>query len=184
MTGKFLSAAALAAMAVPAGAAVMVLGNTSARMCYEAAEARVAPSWDGIANCDRALSEEGLSEDDRNATFVNRGILRLRTGRFDTAIKDFDTAIARDPQLGDAYLNKGVAILRSRSDWDQAIGLFDAALQKRTRRPALAYYGRAVALEEKGRIKEAYLDYREASRIEPKWREPQTDLARFTVQRP
>jgi tetratricopeptide (TPR) repeat protein len=184
MTGKFLFAAALAAFSSPAGGAVMVIGNTSARICYEAAEARSAPSRDSIGNCDRALTEEGLTEADRVATYVNRGILRLRTGKTEAALQDFDTAIARDPALGDAYLNKGIAFVRSGRDWDQAIGLFNTAIEKRTRRPALAYYGRGVAHEMKGSIKEAYLDYREANRIEPKWREPQVDLARFTVQRP
>ncbi|MBV9930120.1 MAG: tetratricopeptide repeat protein [Alphaproteobacteria bacterium] len=188
MTGKFLFAVALAAgttlAAAPAAGAVMVIGNTSARICYEAAEARMAPSWDSFANCDRALNEEGLTEFDRVATYVNRGILRLRTGKVDAAIADFDVAIGRDPSLGDAYLNKGIALVRASRDWDEAIGLFNTAIEKRTRRPALAYYGRGVANEMKGRIKDAYLDYREANRIEPKWREPQTDLARFTVQRP
>jgi tetratricopeptide (TPR) repeat protein len=184
MTGKFLFAAALAAGSAPALGAVMVIGNSSARICYEAAEARLAPSADGFGNCDRALREEGLTEFDRVATYVNRGILRLRTGKLDEAIADFDIAIRRDPSLGDAYLNKGIALVRGNRDWDQAIGLFNTALERRTRRPALAYYGRGVANEMKGHIKEAYLDYREANRIEPKWREPQTDLARFTVQRP
>lgn len=184
MTGKFLFAAALAAFSAPAGGAVLVIGHSSARMCYEAAEARVTPAREGLANCDRALEEEGLEDGDRNATFVNRGILRLRSGSVDAAIHDFDSAIRRDPDLGDAYLNKGVALLRARGDFDQAIGLFNTAIERRTRRPALAYYGRAVAMEEKGRIKEAYLDYREASRLEPGWRDPKAELARFSVQRP
>ncbi|HEY0312386.1 MAG TPA: tetratricopeptide repeat protein [Allosphingosinicella sp.] len=184
MTGKFLFGAALAAFAGPAGGAVMVIGNTSARICYEAAEARASPAWDSIGNCDRALAEEALGDADRVATYVNRGILKLRTGRTEAAIADFDLAIARDPALGDAYLNKGIALVRAGRDSNGAIGLFNAAIEKRTRRPALAYYGRAVAYETTGRIKEAYLDYREANRIEPKWREPQTDLARFSVQRP
>lgn len=184
MTGKFLFAAALAALATPARGAVMVIGNTAARICYEAAEARTAPAWDSLATCDRALSEEALTDSDRTATYVNRGILRLRTGKTDAALHDFDTAIARDPSLGDAYLDKGIAFVRTARDWDAAIGLFNTALEKRTRRPALAYYGRGIAYEMKGRIKQAYLDYREANRIEPKWREPQVDLARFTVQRP
>src|SRR3954468_12520753 len=74
MTGKFLFAAALAAFAAPAGGAVMVIGNTSARICYEGAEARASPAWDSIGNCDRALAEEALADADRVATYVNRGI--------------------------------------------------------------------------------------------------------------
>ena len=40
--GKILISAALAATAVPVGAAVTVLGSSSARLCFEAADARTA----------------------------------------------------------------------------------------------------------------------------------------------
>lgn len=179
--GRIIIAASLAAFAVPAGAAVTVLGSTSARLCFEAADARIAPSRDSIVRCNQALTEENLSDYDLVATYVNRGILKLRMGDSDLAIADFDVALARDPNQAEAYLNKGVALLRKPDGWAQAVPLFDAALAKKTRRPALAYYGRGVANELGGHIKEAYLDYREASRIEPKWHDPQTELVRFTV---
>jgi tetratricopeptide (TPR) repeat protein len=181
MTGKFLFAAALAAVAAPAVAAVTVLGNSSARLCYEAAEARMVPTWESLGRCDLALKEETLTEDDRNATYVNRGILRMRSGNVESALQDYDRAIAADPQLAEAYLNKGLALVRGARDWDQAIALFSTALEKRARRPAFAYYGRAIAYEAEGKLKEAYLDYREASRLDPKWRDPQTELSRFSV---
>ena len=179
--GRTLIVVALAATAVPAGAAVTVLGSSSARLCYEAADARMAPTRDSIIRCNQALGEENLSDYDTVATFVNRGILKLRMGNNDDAIADFDTALARDPNQAEAYLNKGVALLRKPEGWAQAVPLFDAALANKTRRPALAYYGRGVANELGGHVKEAYLDYREASRIEPKWHDPQVELARFTV---
>lgn len=181
MTGKFLFAAALAAFSAPAGGAVLVIGNSSARLCYEAAEARVSPGRDSLADCDAALFTEGLTPEDRVATLVNRGILRLRGGAYDPAISDFNAAIAGDPNQPEAYLNKGVALVKAGRDWDGAVGLFNSAIEKRTRKPALAYYGRAVAQEMQGRIKDAYLDYREASRLDPKWRDPQIELARFVV---
>jgi len=50
------------------------------------------------------------------------------------------------------------------SQWPVVVSLpFDRS----TRRPAIAYYGRAVANELGGKLKQAYLDYREASRIDP-----------------
>jgi len=179
--GRIIVTAALAAFAVPAGAAVTVLGSTSARLCFEAADARLAPSRESLGRCDEALTEENLSDYDKVATYVNRGILKLRMGNNDLAIADFDLALSRDPNQAEAYLNKGVALLRKPEGWAQAVPLFDAALAKNTRRPALAYYGRGVANELAGHVKEAYFDYREASRIEPKWHDPQAELARFTV---
>jgi tetratricopeptide (TPR) repeat protein len=179
--GRITLAAALAALAVPAGAAVTVLGSSSARLCYEAADAHIMPTRDSLVRCDQALSEENLTDYDMVATYVNRGIIKLRLGNNDLAIADFDAALARDPNQAEAYLNKGVALLRKPDGWAQAVPLFDTAIAKNTRRPALAYYGRGVANELAGHVKEAYFDYREASRIEPNWRDPKAELARFSV---
>jgi tetratricopeptide (TPR) repeat protein len=178
---RFLIAAGVAALAVPAAAAVTVIGSTSARLCYESAEARGVPSENAIRRCDDALMRENLSAYDTVATYVNRGILRLRKGRIDEAIADFDTAIARNPDQPEAYLNKGMATLRLTDGWERAVTLFNTAIEKRTKRPALAYYGRAVAYEIAGRLKEAYRDYRQASLLEPRWTDPKVELARFTV---
>jgi tetratricopeptide (TPR) repeat protein len=178
---KFLITAAVAALAVPASAAVTVLGASSARLCFEAADARSAPSTESIGRCDEALEREALTDYEVVATYVNRGILKLRRGRIDEAIADFNVAIAKNPTEPEAYLNKGMATLRLPNGWEQAVPLFDQAIENRTRRPAIAYYGRAVAHELGGQIKAAYLDYRQASVIEPKWRDPQTELARFSV---
>jgi Flp pilus assembly protein TadD len=117
------------------------------------------------------------------ATHVNRGILKLRKGSVDGAIADFDRAIALDSGEAEAYLNKGMALLRLPGSGEQAVGLFDTALAKKTRKPAFAYYGRAIAHELNGRIPDAYRDYRQASALEPKWRDPRNELARFTVRR-
>jgi len=178
---NFLLAAAGAAIAFPAAAAVTVLGSSSARMCYLSAEDRTRPVAGSLTDCDVALATEGLSERDRVATFVNRGILKLRMKRLDEAIGDFDEAIRRDPEEAEAYLNKGMAALARDDGWQEALALFDTALAKQTSRPEFAYYGRGVANEMGGRIKAAYFDYKQASAMAPKWRDPQVELARFTV---
>lgn len=177
---KLSFAVAALAATVPAAAGVVVLGSSSARLCYEAAESRGATTRKSLGRCDHALEHEALSRHDEVATYVNRGILKLRDNRIDEAIADFDAAIARDPNQAEAYLNKGVASLR-RERWAQAVPLFETALRKETIRPAIAHYGRAVAHEMSGDVRAAYRDYREASRLAPKWRDPQIELARFTV---
>ncbi|HEX8263509.1 MAG TPA: tetratricopeptide repeat protein [Allosphingosinicella sp.] len=181
MRSKFLLAAAALLAASPAAAAVTVLGNSSARQCYEAAELRGNPSLDVIRTCDQALRDEGLSEYDRVATLVNRGILKARMGKLDQAIIDYDAALDRDPNEAEAYLNKGFALLRLSNAAQDAKPLFDSALAKRTRRPELAYYGRAVANELSGQVRAAYEDYRQASLLSPSWKDPKADLARFSV---
>jgi tetratricopeptide (TPR) repeat protein len=183
-TGRLLLIVALAASAAPAAAAVTVIGNSDARLCYEAAEAKDGTSLGSLDRCDRALASDNLNTYDTTATYVNRGILKLRLNRIDDAIADFDQAIGHDPNEAEAYVNKGMAMLRRDGRWSDAVALFDTGIEKRTRRPAIAYYGRAVANEMGGRIKEAYLDYRQASLIDPKWRDPKTELSRFTVRQP
>jgi tetratricopeptide (TPR) repeat protein len=181
MRSNFLFAAAALLVATPAVGAVTVLGNSAARSCYLAAEARGAPSLDSLRFCDDALSLEGLNEEERVATFVNRGILKARLGNLDQAISDYDAALSRDPDEPEAYLNKGFALLHLSDSGEQAKPLFDAALAKKTRRPEFAYYGRGVANEMAGQVRAAYRDYRQASRIDPKWSQPKAELARFKV---
>jgi tetratricopeptide (TPR) repeat protein len=182
MRSKFLFAAAGLLAATPAAAAVTVIGNSSAHSCYEAAESRSAPSIAVIRTCDDALRQDALSHYDTVATYVNRGILKARMGAVDEAIEDYDAALSRDPNEPEAYLNKGFALLHRPNAAPEARPMFDSAIEKKTRRPELAYYGRAVANEMAGEVRAAYYDYREASRIDPKWREPKAELARFRVE--
>jgi len=114
------------------------------------------------------------------ATFVNRGILRLRRGDIAGAMADFDEATALNPEEPEAYLNRASALLR-REEVVSAIAQFDTAIAKQTRRPALAYYGRAVAHEEAGNVRAAYRDYRRASELAPAWDQPRRELTRFRV---
>lgn len=176
------AAACIAACAVasPASASVVVLGNSNARLCYEAADSPMTPGARDIRTCDDALLREALSSYEEVATHVNRGILRLRRGMVDEAISDFDRAIALDPNQPESYLNKGAALLR-RDNAAEAMSLFTIALERNTTRPAIAHYGRAIANENLGNLNAAYRDYTEASRIAPTWREPRTELARFRV---
>jgi len=175
---------AVASAAFPAAAAVTVIGNSSARTCYLSAENRARTGPSSLDDCDIALAGENLTNADRVATHVNRGILKLRMGRTDAAIADFDQAIALDANEAEAYLNKGMALLKVDQGWEQALGLFDTALSKQTSKPEVAYYGRGVANEMAGKIRAAYQDYRQASALAPDWADPKTELARFTVRQP
>lgn len=178
----FASAALLAAFSVPAAASVISIGSTSASLCYQAADSPVAPTFAEIRMCDTALSEEGLTQHDRVATHVNRGILRLRRDQIALAIADFDRAIAIDPDQPEAYLNKGAAMIKQR-EAGTALGLFTMAIERNTSRPELAHYGRAIANERLGNARAAYRDYRRASELDPDWAEPRAELTRFRVVR-
>ena len=135
-------------------------------MCFEAADSPMLPSNRAVQYCNTALSEEALSRHDTVATHVNRGILRLRRGQVEAAIADFDTAIEMDPNQPESYLNKGAALIRQNNAAD-ARQLFSIALERNTTRPAIAHFGRAIANEELGNVREAYHDYRRASELDP-----------------
>lgn len=176
------AAAAVLLGAAPAAAAITVLGSSAARLCFEAADMKARPNRDTLARCDEALNEEALDSRDTVATHVNRGILRSRLGDVQGAISDFDTASSIDPNEPEAYLNKGMMLMRQ-SSASAALPLFTKAIEKKTRRPALAYFGRGVAHEDLGNVRSAYFDYRAATQADPKWKEPRLELARFQVSR-
>jgi len=182
MTGGSRLAALVAAgvMAFPAAAAVIVSGGGEARRCYEAASA-AKPSRGGVRLCTRALTRLAPGSHEHVATIVNRGIVWMETGALAEAIADFDRAIALDPEEPEAWLNKGFATLNLPDGAAAAKVMFDAALAKRSRRPELAYFGRALAEEDLGDLRAAYLDYRRASAIKPDWEAPLRELTRFQV---
>jgi tetratricopeptide (TPR) repeat protein len=62
-----------------------------------------------------------------------------------------------------------------------AMPLVQKALELNTRRPALAYFVRAMAHEDSGNIAGAYYDLKRAQQLEPDWKEPQIELRRFQV---
>lgn len=163
-----------------APAAVSVYGNTTARACYEAALSEQY-SAANLGICDDALGDRGLGLRDRVATYVNRGILHVQHGAYAEAIADYDRAIALDAAEPDAYLNKGLALLRRDGSGEQAAPLFTMAIERGTREPAIAYYVRGVANELNGDIPAAYADLRRAAQLAPDWDVPARDLTRFEV---
>jgi tetratricopeptide (TPR) repeat protein len=175
-----LVAAAVALLPAPAMAGVTVLGSSSARLCFLAADSSSLPTNQDLGRCNSALNEEAVTPRDIIATYVNRGIVRLRRGDADGAMRDFDEALRRDPGEAEAYLNRGSALLR-RERTDEAVAMYSQALEHNTRRPALAHYGRAMAYELLGNARAAYSDYRRASELDPDWGAPREDLQRFRV---
>lgn len=177
----YIAAAALiAATSSPALSSVLVLGNNPARSCYEAAESPLPTSRYALERCTEAVTSAATTQHDVVASYVNRGILLMRDDRVALAIADFDRALAIDPNQAEASLNKGLAYMRV-DDARNALPLFTVALEHQTIRPALAHFGRAIANESLGNIRQAYNDYRRALEIEPTWTEPQAELARFRV---
>jgi tetratricopeptide (TPR) repeat protein len=178
MIHLLLGIAAAATNPVPSSAMAISLGDSNARNCYEAAEAREA-SAANLAVCDAAFND-GLDRRDTVATHVNRGILKLIRHDYAAAETDFDAALALNPAQAEAHLNKGISVYQ-RGDSAGAVALMNKAISLETSRPAVAYYARGVAREDVGDIRGAYADLSRARELAPRWAEPQKELARYQV---
>ncbi|MBW8811923.1 MAG: hypothetical protein JF588_00735 [Caulobacterales bacterium] len=173
--------AAATAFALPAAAAVTVLGGDMAHQCSLAA-IKGASDERSEATCTQALDGEFLSVRDRAGTFVNRGVLKLRRKDFTAAQGDFDLAIQTAPALGEAYVNRGAAAVGARR-YAQGVADINKALQLGVEEPEKAYYNRALAFEGLDDMKAAYFDYQKALELKPDWDQPKKELSRFTVER-
>jgi len=173
-----LATAMALALSAPANAVTFVsIGLAGA--CYDYAREN-RNSAEGLDQCSAALTAQRLSDRDRAATHVNRGIIHLRRGSYDMAMSDFDRAISVDPALAEGYINRGAALLRQQN-YRGAVEAISQGLERSPEDPAQAYYNRAVANEELGNVRAAYNDYRRAAELRPTWDAPQFELSRFQV---
>jgi tetratricopeptide (TPR) repeat protein len=181
---KSLTPAAGVALLVISSAgngAALTLGGPLSQSCYEAALSGDATHFT-VQSCDRSLTEEALTQRDRAATFVNRGVLQMLKGARGEADSDFDSAIKLDHNLADAWLNK--AFLRLRDDrGGEALPLIEESIKLGPQRKALAYFARGLAYEDVGDLNAAYADLRRAHDLEPNWSLPAQYLARYQVVR-
>jgi len=144
-------AAAAAVVASPASASVLTVGGSFAEGCFRAAQSRVGTP-EGLSVCNRAFSDQALTEDDEFATYVNRGIVKMHREDFRGAQTDFERAGLMKPERGEAWLNMGVLKIKL-GDSRAAIPLFAKALELGTDEPEVAHYGRAMAYEDVGDLK-------------------------------
>ena len=162
-----------------AGAGVLVLGSSNAAVCSKAAiEGDATPG--GARACDEALKTDALSPRDRAATYVNRGILRLRDRSFERAVADFDSALRLNPRLGEALVNRGAARIGQKR-YREALADLERGSALGSSEPEKAWFNRGLAHEGLGDLKAAYRAYQQAAALKPDWEAPKRELARFTV---
>jgi len=182
MRAFLLSTAAAALLTTaPASASDITIGTSLAHACY-LSSFRSIPGRFAVVECDRALEDELLSDNDRVATIVNRGIVKMSLGDFRGADYDFDTAIRMNTDEPEALLNMGLLRLRQ-NRLAEAIGYFDRSIDAKTLRPALAHYVRAISQEQLGNVRGAYADLIRARELDPKWPLPAEELTRYHVRR-
>jgi tetratricopeptide (TPR) repeat protein len=177
----FLAACAASAQAEPATHVALI--HSSAKLCAQAAASQAtermleATRHTAIATCSEALNNY-LTVADRTATLVNRGILEVGASNTDAAIADFDAALARNPQMDAAYLNRGTALLQA-ARYDEARADFSRVIAMKGANTAVAYFNRGVAYEKSGNVTSAFNDYQQAQHINPSYQVAIDELSRF-----
>jgi tetratricopeptide (TPR) repeat protein len=177
-------------------AAVIVLNGGTAQTCYEMTRAvstgeNPAPTIqltgsliavDAIEICSAALQANDLVGRDRAGTFNNRGVLYFARTEFPEALADFEEARRIDPGIAEVHVNHGASMVALKR-WKEGLDSLDRGLAMEPLEPEKAYYNRAIAHEELGDVRGAYMDYLKASELKPEWEQPRMQLTRFTVRR-
>lgn len=178
-------AVAMLATGARAQESKMVLGPTLLEECNNAAAAAQRTGHvdvSDIQTCTAAIGRSWATAGEIADAFVYRGTLYLQRGEHNKAIDDFSHAIKEDPALASAYNDRGVA-LSSQHRQAEAISDFSRALALKADNANRVLFNRAMAYEDTGDLKSAYLDYLGASEIDPCWDQPFLQLARFNVRR-
>jgi tetratricopeptide (TPR) repeat protein len=161
-----------------AKAVTIVLGGGLGVECYSAAE--TADPSQAFDICSRALRDPDASVRDRAATYINRSVVRLRVRDYAGALQDCDQSIQRQPNLSEAYVNRGAALINLERPREAVLDL-DRAIGMGLDKIHLAYYNRAMAKEAMQDIRGAYADLRKVVELQPDYTLAQEQLKRFTI---
>ena len=176
-----LTTLAFSALSFSANAQVVVYGSGLGRQCYEAAETSRMTARAAIGVCTNALTEGTMTRQDRVSTLVNRGILYMREGEFETAMADYNQALEMDPDNAEAFLNMGAAYIYEQ-DYAPAIEVLDRAIELEANHLWAAYYNRGIAHEQSGDLTSGYWDFVRSQELNPDSPLPARQIERFTVE--
>jgi tetratricopeptide (TPR) repeat protein len=156
-------------------------GDSYARSCYAAATFAAtmnSASRTDLDTCSNALQYGSLSERDRLATLVNRGIVAVALEEYQQAARDYERAVELDPQTGEVYVNRGNLFFMGEA-FDKAVAEYSTAIQLGLSKEHIAYYNRGLAWEKLKESEKAAADYRRAAELAPAWTQPQEKLERL-----
>jgi len=180
MVHRVVITAIIIALAPAASAQVTVLGGGLARECYQAAKFNTGRLSDAEAICTRALQQEMLNTTNRAATFTNRGVLRMRQGKLDSALSDYAASKRILPDEGATWLNEGAAYILQQ-DYEAARVSLERAIELESNDLYAAYYNRAIVREYFGDIEGAYYDFLKSQELNPDFAQTEAQLARFQL---
>lgn len=193
MHSKFHHLAAVAAMIVAgsvhsasANETDLQFGPDPLALCAKAAAqagAADSASDKALSVCNQAVERAKSLRDELSAAYVNRSVVHLARHEYDAALADSDMSIRVKRTVAQAFVNRGIA-LHALGRSKEAVVAYTQAIELSPSRPQDVYFDRAMAKEDAGDVKGAYLDYRKAAQLDPSWEAPRKEMARFTVGTP
>lgn len=170
-----IAALLLVAIVPPAHAAMNVVASTLAHQCYAAA---LQANGKGIDICDQALTTAQLSDRDRTATLVNRGVIYNSRHQFKQAIADFDSAILINSDFAEAYLNRGNSFFFQHK-FDKALADYSQAIDLKVAELDYAYYDRSLIYQRQKQYEQAQSDLKAALAVHPGWKPASDQLVQI-----
>ncbi|MEO0882549.1 MAG: tetratricopeptide repeat protein [Pseudomonadota bacterium] len=175
-----ISSAAAIAFGGFAFGQIAVLGSSLGKDCYTAVLNSQEPTRADERACTTAILSGTMEGRNLTATYINRGIMRMRMGKFDDALADYDVAKQRRPNMGAIYLNEG-AVYVSIGDQPRAIEALEKSIALDTQDIHAAYFNLGLAHELNGDPRSAYTNFSKALELKPNWERAEQELERFQV---
>ena len=161
-------------------------GKTPAIRCATAVEAasRSGTVTEAASRaCQQALGWAQFVPDELGPVLSNNGVLHLIRGDFQAAIADFNAALRAGAEASSILNDRGLAEA-GLHNYQAAVDSYGQALAKAVGNQERIYFNRAMAEEDLGNLKAAYLDYRKAAELAPNWGKAAAALSRFQVSHP
>ena len=171
--------ACLAAAPASAQMSVTTFGESDAAACYQQASNNFGHD---TTPCDKALENAAMSKTDRKKTLVNRGIIENRNRGFQAAMSDFNAALAIDPRLGEAVVNRGNSYFLT-GRLNEALADYKRALDLGVSRPWAAWYNIGLVYEAKKDKEKAREAFQKAIELNPNFELAKTHLAKLEGER-
>ena len=146
-------------------AAITVIGNSDAAICYRQAELG-SSSKSSILICLESLSKRSLSEDLHAATRVNLGIIYNNSLKPYLALEQFALAVENDFARPEAYLNQGNSFFLIK-DFSVALEKYKISLVNNIKDISAVYFNMGLTYENLGNFKEAVKHYKKSISIKP-----------------
>jgi len=146
-------------------AAITVIGNSDAAICYRLAELG-SSSQSSILICQESLSDRNLSGDLLAATRVNLGIIYNNKLQPYLALEQFSFALENDFARPEAYLNQGNSFFLIKN-FSVALEKYKISLINDIKDISAVYFNMGLAYENLGNFKEAIKYYQKSINIKP-----------------